>query len=79
MERKISIERMQSILVKRMQEQPQIDRIENLIRLGNFRFDNYQKTHDPKERRLAANCYLAARGLEKKYKNCDPGGFWQLE
>lgn len=31
--------------------------------LGNVRFSEYRETQDPRCRRLAANCYLAARSF----------------
>ena len=40
--------------------------------MGDVRFDRYKMTNDPDERRLAANCYLAARSFF--YRNTQTAG-----
>ena len=51
-------------LTKRMQETKDLTTKSRIMTcMGNLRYAEYQNTREPRARKLAGNCYIAARHL----------------
>ena len=56
-------------LMEKARADPMIGRKANILtQIGDIRANNYIETKDPRERKLAANCYIAATYLHREFR-----------